>query len=439
MVDYSDRPAGCWCGVSDLEPLRPDYGRCRSCGTVVFTQPWDPVDYADGTGFYGDRYWRRHVPEVLGLPGLEERARADLPERDVYHLARLLDHLEPGGRVLELGCGAGSLTYLLGLAGFASEGLELAPAAIELSRRHFGIVVHEGPIENLPAGASWNAVVAVDVLEHLADPLATLEHCRRRLAEDGKLCLQTPCYRDDGQGWEMLLPREHLYLFTEGSVQELLRRAGFRGVEVTGSLFPHDMWVVASPEAELGRRPEPLAGVTPVAVALIDAYGGLARTLDERDAIDADRRAKERDVEALRSELGTVRADQRAKEHLLGRQHQELRQAREDQGLKGELIDHLSSQLVDLREDQQAKEELIDRLGSELGETRADQLEKAELIERLSTDLESARGDQQAKEELIDRLDVELHQARDHLAEIEADRLYRFVRGVRARFPGRRS
>ena len=71
-----------------------------------------------------------YVPERLGLPRLEERARSDLSERAVFHLERILERLAPGGRILELGCGAGSLTYLLGLVVAQSK----SPSHIEPQR-----------------------------------------------------------------------------------------------------------------------------------------------------------------------------------------------------------------------------------------------------------------------------------------------------------------
>ncbi len=485
---------GCWCGGADLEPLGSDYGCCQRCGTVVYRQPISNAEYlaADGTGFYGDRYWRRHVPRVLGLPGLEERARADLSERAVFHLVKILDYLAPGARVLELGCGAGSLTYLLRQAGFDAAGLELGPAAIELARDHFGVEVHRGPLEALADDRPFDAIVGVDVLEHLPDPLATITLCARRLNPGGLLFLQTPCYRDEGPEWQMLLPREHLYLFNEASVERLLRQAGFAAVEIGRSLFAYDMWVAAALVA-LDRRPEPMAGVPPVVVGLIDATAAGTRAHDERDAVDADRKLKESDVETLRRELETLRDDQQAKEQVLSRQDRELRQVRKDQerrvGLisrlngeleavradqaargelidrlggelaalrrdrqeKGEQVDRLSLELESARADQASKEELIDRLSVELELVRGDQAVKAELIDRLSVELEMVRGDQQAKERLIRRLDgeleanavaleqsrAELGRARAEIEDIQADRLYRLLRAARARLGGR--
>lgn len=405
----------CWCGAVDREPLRADYGLCRSCGTLVFSELYDGADYvsSEPSGFYGDRYWQQHVPDRLGLPGLEERARSDLSERAVFHLTRILERLAPGARVLELGCGAGSLTYLLGGAGFEASGVELGPAAIELARRHFGVEVHRGPLAEREPGGTFDAIVAIDVLEHLPEPLATVELCARRLARGGLLFLQTPCYRGDGPDWQMLLPREHLFLFTEDSIRRLLSAAGFAAVEVRDSLFPYDMWATAALDEHLPHRPDPLAGVSPATVALIDARDANLRAAGERDAIDDDRRSKEAVNERLGSKLAAARGDQRAKEELLRRQDDELRRVHRDQDAKAALIDRLDGELEELRRDQTAKGDLIERLTADLDSIRRDQAAKGDLIERLTADLDTVRRDQSAKSDLIERLTPELEEVRD--------------------------
>ena len=213
----------CACGVSEPEQFRPGYGRCARCGTLVFLGPYDADRYLkasdDPSSFYGRDYWEKRVPEVHGLPRLEERARTDLAERSLFFLEKILRYVEPGQSVLELGCAHGGLTFLLRRAGFEAAGLEMSPWLIAWARERFGIVVHRGPVEKLEPDMCFDAIVAIDVLEHLPDPLGTLRACRERLLPDGRVILQTPCYREEGPDWQMFLPDEHLFLFTADSVE----------------------------------------------------------------------------------------------------------------------------------------------------------------------------------------------------------------------------
>jgi SAM-dependent methyltransferase len=346
-------PRPCWCGENDREPLGDDYARCGGCGTLVYDRPYSPEDYRspDGeTGFYGRRYWEEHVPQVLGMPGLAQRARTDTPDRAVYYLRRILEHLAPGSSVLEVGCAPGSLAYLLDQAGFAAVGLEIAQTTVDFARERFGIAVRRGPVEDAGTPGAFDAVVAIDVLEHLTDPLETLAACARCLRGPGLLLLQTPCYRGEGAGWEMLVPREHLYLHSEDSVRRLLAEAGFAAAEVTASLYAHDMWIAAAREGPLARRTDPEGGVSPIGLALLDAYSARERVLQE---------------------LEDVRRDQASKEALIARISRELEDVRADQAAKEELIARVDAELVAVRADQREKERVIERLLRELRDPRS--------------------------------------------------------------------
>jgi SAM-dependent methyltransferase len=92
------------------------------------------------------------------------------------HAAFLLPSLEAGQRVLDLGCGPGSITVGLAEAvgpGGAAIGVDLdpGPAAIPLARAD----IHVLPF---PDG-SFDAILLCAVLQHVADPLATLVEARR--------------------------------------------------------------------------------------------------------------------------------------------------------------------------------------------------------------------------------------------------------------------
>ena len=71
--------------------------------------------------------------------------------------ARLIDTfvrltgLEPGARVVDLGCGSGIFTYLLSRRGYDAAGLDISPKLLELARRKYpNLQFHEGDVEALP-------------------------------------------------------------------------------------------------------------------------------------------------------------------------------------------------------------------------------------------------------------------------------------------------
>lgn len=242
----------CWCGMGGLEPYSDGYMLCPSCGTLVSRE-----EQAEG---YGRDYWYDHQVAELGQPSIEERARLDLPERCVYWLRRFLRACLPPGDVLELGCAHGGFTALLGKAGFRARGLELDASVAGLATETFGVTMLTGPLEEQDlAPGSLAAVVLMDVLEHLPEPVGFLRRLMELLAPGGILFVQTPRFPagvtydrlvSDGDPFgRMLLPAEHLYLYSEKAVRELFAFAGLDQFRFEKALFPYDMLFVA------GRQP----------------------------------------------------------------------------------------------------------------------------------------------------------------------------------------
>ncbi|MBI5085601.1 MAG: methyltransferase domain-containing protein [Acidobacteria bacterium] len=304
----------CWCGGAELQPWGGAYRAC-SCGTLVSGAAQENVT------LYGADYWFGHQTEELGHPDLRERARLDLPERCTYWLKALLEYLLPPARVLELGSGHGGFVSLLRLAGYDATGLEVDTAVAALSRGMFGIPVLAGTLESqeLPAG-SLDAVVMMDVLEHLPRPVETLAHCVRLLRPGGLLLLQTPCF-DPGKGHaameknsdpflRMLLPESHLYLFSRKSAGALLSCLGLAECAFETPLFPqHDMFVAASAAPLVKTAPEQRAA------SLLSTSSG-RHALALLDAV-------EQHVEIQRR-LAECEADRAARLSLIQRQHREL-------------------------------------------------------------------------------------------------------------------
>jgi 2-polyprenyl-3-methyl-5-hydroxy-6-metoxy-1,4-benzoquinol methylase len=162
--------------------------------------------------------------------------------------------LVPDGsrRVLDLGCAAGSLGALLESRGISVTGIELDPRLAALAQRVLTRVVTGDIVEVLQSGedldpAGYDAVIAADCLEHLADPGVALRLAVERLAPQGCVIVSLPNVRHWDTLWNLgvrgVWPQRlsgihdstHLRWFTRRSVVELLGDAGLR-VEVLESL-----------------------------------------------------------------------------------------------------------------------------------------------------------------------------------------------------------
>ncbi len=160
----------------------------------------------------------------------------------------LLELLDPTGlRVLDAGCGAGRNGELLKRAGAGEVwGVELDAGAAEEARRRLDHVV-TGDLAGVTldelGGEPFDAVLAIDVLEHLADPSAALAGLVALLRPGGTL---VACIPNVAHVWVManllakrwpqkdsgIFDRTHLRFFAKRDMVALLRDAGLEVVEV---------------------------------------------------------------------------------------------------------------------------------------------------------------------------------------------------------------
>lgn len=295
----------CWCdAAAPPAPFAADYTRCAACETLVSSvapaaSTGGVVD--DGTDFYGSQYWTRYQSDAHGLPAIAQRSRTDVSERCVHWLRALLAYRRPPARLLEIGAAHGGFLRLASSAGFEATGIEMSPSIVEFARRTFEVDMRVGPLETAGFGdATFDVVVAFDVLEHVHDPAATLREVRRVLRPAGILLVQTPEY--PARGAEELVAAadpflvhlcapEHVYLFSASSLEKILARTGFPNAVFSPAIFPYDMFAVAGAQALVAHDPDEIAAAllsTPggrLALALLDVFERAQRS----EAIAAER------------------------------------------------------------------------------------------------------------------------------------------------------
>ena len=161
------------------------------------------------------------------LVGALVPVRAAIAGREIRHQMRL-----PGGRLLDVGSGSGAFVAHARRLGWAAEGLDPDPTAVETARRN-GIPATLGRLSDVEGReGAFDAVTLSHVIEHLHDPLADLRRIHRLLGPGGRLWIATPNllalgHRLFERDWVALDPPRHLVLFTPASLDRLLRRCGF--------------------------------------------------------------------------------------------------------------------------------------------------------------------------------------------------------------------
>jgi 2-polyprenyl-6-hydroxyphenyl methylase / 3-demethylubiquinone-9 3-methyltransferase len=104
--------------------------------------------------------------------------------------AGLVPPAKPGARLLDVGCGGGLLAPHL--TGYHHVGVDLTASALEVAERHGVDETHVADAADLPfEDASFDVVVAGEVLEHVTDLEGTVREATRVLKPGGTLVTDT--------------------------------------------------------------------------------------------------------------------------------------------------------------------------------------------------------------------------------------------------------
>jgi SAM-dependent methyltransferase len=136
-------------------------------------------------------------------------------------------------RILDAGCGSGRNMQLLARFGTPT-GVEPAEQSVEVARARGVGRVEQGSLEaRLPFEShSFDLVVCLDVLEHIADDRAALGELRRVTAVDGRLLVTVPAHRWLWGAHDELSGHQRRY--TRASLLSVAGAAGWRPLRVTG-------------------------------------------------------------------------------------------------------------------------------------------------------------------------------------------------------------
>jgi SAM-dependent methyltransferase len=201
---------------------------CRGCG---LGRTWPHPSEANGEELFAndDEHYERQFSEG----------------RDLWRTfgEALLEKIPPDkrkGRLLDVGSGVGLLVELAAARGATACGIDRAPAAGRVARRH-GIDVRTVELVEL-LEHDFDVVVMMHVLEHVHDPVLFVREAAARLRRGGVLLVNVPIY--DGlmprllrQRWYGFQPTQHVHQFTRRGLRLVVLQAGLEpGVMTSESL-----------------------------------------------------------------------------------------------------------------------------------------------------------------------------------------------------------
>jgi SAM-dependent methyltransferase len=252
--------------------------RCRGCGFRFA----DSEDVARLDALYAELddpgYEESQTPRVLQMEWLVQLVR---------------QHHPTAKTALDVGAATGLLVSAARRAGLDAIGLEPSRTLSEVARRHHEVPVLTGVLPHPElSGKRFDVVFLVDVIEHVADPLALLRRCAEHLQPDGLLLVVTPDVESFAA--RLLGPRwwhfriAHVGYFDRRSLGVALERAGLRAEQWLRARWFFDVGYLASrlesylPVGAVNRFAQRTPGLrrlyrSVVPVNLFDSYAVLAR------------------------------------------------------------------------------------------------------------------------------------------------------------------
>ncbi len=209
--------------------------RCRNCGLLYL----NPRLTADSLlALYDENYYRGD-----GFDGnvnyVDEYEGAYFKTDTDYHVRQLLKLVPPPATILDVGCGTGVVMRALEKNGYTIRGIEPSPFASDFARSK-GHDVLTGDFLNaeLPEN-HYDAVLALEVIEHVHDPGRFLRRVRRTLRPGGLFYYTTGNFKGFSLQHKLLgravldsyvAPEGHIYFFSSTTMKHYFRENGFSRV-----------------------------------------------------------------------------------------------------------------------------------------------------------------------------------------------------------------
>jgi 2-polyprenyl-3-methyl-5-hydroxy-6-metoxy-1,4-benzoquinol methylase len=202
--------------------------RCVTCG-FIYLNPRPRIECLPE--FYQDKNYQPFLSAQSGKSWWDR----------IYNLARSyavcgkrvkIEKLKRKGQLLDIGCGTGEFLNEMQKHGWQATGIEKDPRAAEVARQRYGLDVLTTDLTSSHfAQNSFDVITFWHVLEHLPDPLHTLQRAKKMLKEDGLMLVAAPnissydarFYRSR---WAALDAPRHLHHFVPATLARLCQAAG---------------------------------------------------------------------------------------------------------------------------------------------------------------------------------------------------------------------
>jgi SAM-dependent methyltransferase len=178
-----------------------------------------------------DELLRRHYNDSYAVDA--RQARPVRPAvRDFALVRRTVPRLSERASLLEIGCNFGQTLRAFPRT-YDLHGVDVSATALRGVADDSRLKIHVGFFEEMDfADGSFDAVLALALIEHIRHPTMLLSRIARVLRPGGTLLLMTGDYmawnaRRMGANWHLYHSDGHFHFFSQASLSRALRNAGF--------------------------------------------------------------------------------------------------------------------------------------------------------------------------------------------------------------------
>lgn len=207
---------------------------------------WNVNMTSDAYGTYNDlwadndqNFWK------AAADGYDAWIASDFQDQYDVNWSILTKYMDPSRRLLDVGCGPGSLSIRLSSHCHEVWGVDVTPEMIRIAEQKVGceptnVYFQQADACELPFDShSFDTVMSVNALQTMAQPESALQEMNRVLKPGGELLLITYCYGDSSRlesnsllNWAVKFQGQaqwHYFQFTQ--LASLLADKGFEVVE----------------------------------------------------------------------------------------------------------------------------------------------------------------------------------------------------------------
>ena len=211
------------CGCLQIEDFPSDMSRFYSAKYYSFSAPKSGRKIQALKNYFKTTFLTQAIYKDGRLGKAALRVLSDLALRSLARCS-----ISKGSKILDVGCGSGTLLYTLRESG-ARYVLGIDPYIESDIRYANGLTIQKKFLHEVEG--QWDLIMFHHSFEHLIDPKETLRICETLLAKGGRCLIRMPtvssyAWKHYGTNWAQLDAPRHFFLFSVDSLKLVAQQAG---------------------------------------------------------------------------------------------------------------------------------------------------------------------------------------------------------------------